>query len=305
MSFRDASLEGRSAFEGLVPDWGPHIETGTGICALHRRGPDSITFVAPVHVAVLLLTLQPSREVSLATSRRSRFDAPVGTMEVMPAGADFFGRWPVAKENLFFAYQPETLANLALQEFSSDKLEIRPPTPGSVDTQMLAIAGLLRRELSAGEAASTLCVDSLNLLFAINLLRHHSNLRGSSVADTAARVRGGLPATTRRGIIDYMNDRVGQSLGIAELAAVAGLSPGYFLRSFKQSFGETPHRYLMNLRLDLAERLTIEGDLPLSQVAQVAGFASQSHMTAEMKRRRGNTPSALRRLVRTTRTISS
>lgn len=304
MSFKEAGPRSHSAFDGLVPDWGPHIETGLGISALHRRGPDSINFIAPVHVAVLLLTPQPAREVSLATSRKSQFDAPVGTMEVMPAGADFFGRWAVAKENLFFAYHPEKLASLALQEFSVDKLEIHPPKPGSVDVQMLAIAGLLRHEFSTGDAVSALCIDTLNLLFAMNLLRNHSNVRGYALAD-GARVKGGLPAFTRRAVVDYMNDRIGAALGIEELAAVAGLSPGHFLRSFKRSFGETPHRYLMKLRLDLAERLTIEGDLPLSLIAQIAGFASQSHMTAEMKRQRGNTPSALRQLVRTTRTVSS
>ena len=278
----------------LTVPWGPQLMTKIGAAALHKRGPDSISFVAPSHIAVLLLTPQPARETALASSRRRMFDAPAGTVEIMPAGADFYGRWSVAKENLFFSYEPRVLARLALEEFGVDGIEIFPPGQGHADDDCHSIAKLLRQELSQGECANALCVESLTLLFAMRMLRRYSSSGVRRKAGLPG--SGGLSTHSRRIVLEYMHDRISERIGIGDLAAEVRLSPGYFLRAFKQSFGQTPHQYLIDIRIDLAERLVLQSELPLSLVAEMAGFANQSHLTAELRRRRGYTPRQLRNL---------
>jgi AraC family transcriptional regulator len=82
---------------------------------------------------------------------------------------------------------------------------------------------------------------------------------------------------------------------LAELASVAGLSPRQFLQAFTRTFGDPPHRYVMGLRLALAEKLLRAGDLTIAEIARLSGFSSQSHLTACMRKHRQVTPLQIRR----------
>ncbi|MDQ1419861.1 MAG: hypothetical protein QOJ52_1823, partial [Acidimicrobiaceae bacterium] len=43
---------------------------------------------------------------------------------------------------------------------------------------------------------------------------------------------------------DLADARYFEPLGVADLARAAGLSPAYFSREFRRTFGEAPHQYL-------------------------------------------------------------
>ncbi|MXQ14878.1 helix-turn-helix domain-containing protein [Microvirga makkahensis] len=73
------------------------------------------------------------------------------------------------------------------------------------------------------------------------------------------------------------------------------MSSSHFIKSFSTSFGQSPHQYLVNLRLASAEKPLVETDLPLSHIAYVSGFSSQSHITATMRRYKLATPGEIRR----------
>ncbi|KXF78465.1 hypothetical protein ATN84_01320 [Paramesorhizobium deserti] len=79
------------------------------------------------------------------------------------------------------------------------------------------------------------------------------------------------------------------------MAAQVGISPGHFLTSFRESFGQTPHQYLLTLRLNEAEKQLRESDTPLSSIAEMIGFSSQSHMTTALKKNKFATPGEIRR----------
>jgi AraC-like DNA-binding protein len=74
-----------------------------------------------------------------------------------------------------------------------------------------------------------------------------------------------------------------------DLAALAGLSPWHFLRSFRQRFGLTPHAWLVQRRAALAAEHMRCG-MPPAQAALEAGFADQSHLARHFKRVYGVTP---------------
>ena len=63
-------------------------------------------------------------------------------------------------------------------------------------------------------------------------------------------------------------------LDVAGLAAVAHVSEAHFIRSFKETFGETPHRYLQRRRIERAMYLLRTTDRTVTDVCMEVGFSS-------------------------------
>ena len=76
------------------------------------------------------------------------------------------------------------------------------------------------------------------------------------------------------------------------------MSSFYFCRSFKQSTGITPHRYVLTRRMEHAKQLLQEKTVPLVQVAHEVGFADQSQFTRVFHKIVGTTPSQYRKFCR-------
>jgi AraC-like DNA-binding protein len=93
-----------------------------------------------------------------------------------------------------------------------------------------------------------------------------------------------------------IDDDVLNSPSLGDLAREAGLSRFQTLRAFARLTGFTPHAYLLEQRIRHARRL-IMVLTPLADAAAASGFADQSHMTREFRRRYGLTPAALRNAV--------
>lgn len=276
----------------LIPDaWGPKRATDRGGLARTRTGPDDITITPPAHVALVMLSPQPEREVALGGTRRTIGFAPAGAVEIIPAGADVFARWRVPKENMLFTLSPRQLTGLAGAEFDREDFEIRPPGLGLVDDRALLLARLAREEVERGEEACDICVDSLITLLATHLLRNYSSL-----GDRPKRRHvGGLPPRMWGTVSAYIEANLAEKLSVDELARQVGLSPSHFLRAFRQTCGLPPHQYIVGQRLASAERLIRATDLPFATIAAASGFSSNSHLTSAMRKARGYTPKELRR----------
>jgi AraC-like DNA-binding protein len=99
----------------------------------------------------------------------------------------------------------------------------------------------------------------------------------------------------RRRVLELIEAQLDERLSIDTLAREAGLSPAHFARAFKQTLGESPHRFLLARRLDRARHLIERCGAQLSDVAARSGFADQAHFTRHFKRQFGVTPGALTR----------
>jgi AraC-like DNA-binding protein len=106
--------------------------------------------------------------------------------------------------------------------------------------------------------------------------------------------RGGLSPATMGRVRDYVEAHLGENLELADLAAIAGLSVFHFAREFKNSAGVAPHYYLMQKRVELAQRLLAKSDLTLSEIALAAGFSDQSHLARRFRQIVGITPREFR-----------
>jgi AraC family transcriptional regulator len=98
-----------------------------------------------------------------------------------------------------------------------------------------------------------------------------------------------------RRVLDYIEAHLTDELGLVELAAIVELSPHYFGEAFRISTGRSPHRYVMERRIEWARGLLWDADRPIRDIAYAAGFSSQSHFTANFRRVTGVTPGRFRR----------
>jgi AraC-like DNA-binding protein/PAS domain-containing protein len=121
-----------------------------------------------------------------------------------------------------------------------------------------------------------------------------SILRNAPMAESLAPNRGGLsPARTHR-ICEYINSNLGQNISLEALAEMAGLSTHHFARAFKQTVGMPPHYYVLQRRIEHAQRMIRNTDLPMSEIALSAGFSDQSHLARHFRRLTGMSPSVVR-----------
>jgi AraC-like DNA-binding protein len=91
---------------------------------------------------------------------------------------------------------------------------------------------------------------------------------------------------------DFIDDHPERTMRLEELARLCGLSKFQFLRAFTRATGLTPHRYIVQVRLQRAKRLLEAGDT-IAAAAAACGFADQSHLTRLFARSYGFTPGAL------------
>ncbi|HKU05280.1 MAG TPA: helix-turn-helix domain-containing protein [Bradyrhizobium sp.] len=101
-----------------------------------------------------------------------------------------------------------------------------------------------------------------------------------------------LPRAVRRAL-DFMQGALERDIGIAELAAAAGLSSRALQRQFKAFVDKTPHEALRDIRFDAARRQLLLGR-PGTRVMDVAlrcGFPHFGRFSIEYRRRYGETPS--------------
>ncbi|WP_235534948.1 helix-turn-helix domain-containing protein [Nocardioides sp. Soil777] len=93
---------------------------------------------------------------------------------------------------------------------------------------------------------------------------------------------------------DEMDRRYAEPLDIPTLAAVAHLSASQFGRVFKETYGETPHRYLQRRRVERAMTLLRQTDRPVTDVAWDVGFASLGTFSRTFSTVVGCSPSEFR-----------
>jgi AraC-like DNA-binding protein len=73
---------------------------------------------------------------------------------------------------------------------------------------------------------------------------------------------------------DAIDRTYGQPLDIAALASVANVSEAHFIRTFRSTFGETPHRYLQRRRVERAMFLLRETRRTVTDICLDVGFGS-------------------------------
>lgn len=159
----------------------------------------------------------------------------------------------------------------------------------SHDPIVTAAVAAITREARQQPLGSALYVEVVATQLVVHLLRNYASMTFHEPSS-----KGRLsPAQVRR-LTAYIDSRLREQLNLETLAAVAGVGVWTFTRHFRESFGRTPHAYVIERRIDRARHLLAKTCLPIKEVASVCGFADQAHMTRAFHTHLNTTPAALR-----------
>jgi AraC family transcriptional regulator len=241
------------------------------------------------HLIILHLDGPVEVERQLGRVRLKRRIAPGGQF-ILPGGVDFWVRLCRPLTSVHLYVRDSLLREVAAELFAGDpsRAEIRPCL-GELDPVIEDLARAANHAMAADDASSGLMADYLARALAARLLtRSHT-----APADRSPT----LNQTQQAHVLEYIRAHLAHPIGLADLAAIAGISQTAFARGFKRSLGVSPYRYLMRERIQHAARLLTASPMPIAEIAQVCGFSHQEHLTRLFHRETGTTPAAFRRRI--------
>jgi AraC-like DNA-binding protein/quercetin dioxygenase-like cupin family protein len=95
--------------------------------------------------------------------------------------------------------------------------------------------------------------------------------------------------------ITYIYDNYREKIGVCDLARLAQTSRTAYIARFKETMGATPGEFILSHRISLARNMLTETDLPVSEIAQSAGFYDASHLTRAFAQKEGLSPAEYRK----------
>jgi AraC family transcriptional regulator len=207
----------------------------------------------------------------------TRVVMPPGSFWINPAGRPFTRRNPGITR-----YGAVELSVEKVSRALGSDVELRYAC-GVIDEPLARVVRSLLSEARTDGASGPLFADALGVAVAARLVRRFGN-----VCDRVA--PSGALESRLKTVLEKMEDTLGSSTTVADLAAVAGLSPAHFAREFKRCTNWTPHAFLMERRVQRARQLLAAGG-SIAESAFACGFSDQPHLGRVFKKRFGITPS--------------
>ncbi|CAM3993232.1 HTH araC/xylS-type domain-containing protein [Bordetella tumbae] len=106
-----------------------------------------------------------------------------------------------------------------------------------------------------------------------------------------------LNSTIVKRLADLVEERLHRDIGLEQMANEAGLSKFHFTTAFCRATGVTPYQYIVSRRLNRAQKLLRNTNVPVTTVALDCGFSSHAHLTSAFTSRFGVSPTIYRRIV--------
>jgi AraC family transcriptional regulator len=157
----------------------------------------------------------------------------------------------------------------------------------------MLLTRLMREALSPGFGAPAMA-ESLGIAL---LLECVSQIGDRGIVEPAA--SGGLTRRQVHIIEDYIQQLEDQPEtnppSVSRLAELCGLSVRQFCRLFRAQMGQSVGQYLASVRIERAQSLLIDTDLPLKEIAYRLGFANAGNFSTAFSAATRQPPAAFRR----------
>jgi len=282
MPARGQSIAGSSAAAG----W-------EGVDAIILEGPilDFAEFSVPFPIVIFMLK-GAARLDWRRGNRYSRLGVKPGDVLIAQPCEGQRLRTDLPVEILCFLIGQERLDAIAAREWGPIRAPVQiAESFRTNDGELWNLGRKLADQILAPVPGSHSYVEAIETQIAVHLLWNYSSL-------TRPDDRAEVPADERlRQVIEYIEENLADDVSLETLAGIAGLSPNYFLAAFREATGQTPHRYVTELRVARACELLHDPRRPITDVSLAVGFSSQSHLTEVFRRTMKTTPAAYRRSV--------
>jgi len=247
-----------------------------------------LTWQAPFH-SLLLTERDKTARTRVQADGRVVYDGGdrAGALSVVPAGLERRASYRDAE--IVFAtlwFDPALAGNLLGIEARS--LGALPLHVNGREPVVTALLADLSASVARGADPGTLYVEQLVALA-------WSRLGRPRPPEPSRRSAAPLARSVVARVAEYICENLGSDLAVSDLARVAELEPDAFARRFKAATGCAPHAYVLEQRVQRAERLLAGTQLGIAAIALQVGFSTQSHLTETFRRSRGVTPQVYRR----------
>lgn len=130
------------------------------------------------------------------------------------------------------------------------------------------------------DEANPLVAESLLIRFIEQLFVVNGGYQAINTPDDAYRLRQ---------VKEMIMDQLHENISLDEFSHQSGLSRYHLIRSFKQRYGQAPHAFQLDQRINKSKLLLQQGN-SLAETAGLLGFADQSHFQRHFKKRLALTP---------------
>lgn len=200
-------------------------------------------------------------------------------------------RWDRPLDILILGIGIDTLRSVSADIQGASNCQLVPAF-GVKDPFLHRLMLALREDLAAGCPTGRLLGESICTAIAVHALQRYSVTK-----PRLTNYRHGLSVERLGMVVAYIEAHLDEDLSIRQLAGLTGMGSHYFRKLFSISTGLTVHEYVVQARIARARRLLQRTRLSIVEIALLAGFSSQSHLTAEFRRRLGVTPAVYRSTV--------
>ncbi|MFG1919012.1 helix-turn-helix domain-containing protein [Micromonospora sp. NPDC048898] len=145
--------------------------------------------------------------------------------------------------------------------------------------------GPLRRALAGLHQVLAADEDPLNAEARLAMVRQRLTDHLTAVPAPPAR----LEPQAARALRALLDEHTVEAVSLAAAARLLGRSVPHLIRSFGQTFGISPHAYIIGRRIEAARKLLLTG-IPPAEVAIAVGFCDQAHLTRHFRRHTATTP---------------
>jgi AraC family transcriptional regulator len=275
---------------------------GVVVEAYDVKGASEIALPPQDHHFVAVVLGGVTHCVQRRDSQSFRSIVRPGSVMVVPAGvASYFNCSRDHKTSR--AVVPLGLLMSAASELgfaTRDEPELRSVFESRDATIANLISILLDEVDRSPHPAQALIAASCSCALAAHLIRTFD-----ASAQTLPKAPASLDARRLEAVLDYIEGSMSESIGLAEIAAVARVSRFHFARLFRASAGISPMAYVERSRIERAKSMLKHGSMRLADIAAATGFSDQSHFTRRFRLHTGVTPGRYEREARTLRPRTS
>lgn len=192
---------------------------------------------------------------------------------------------------LFHVLPRRTLAELTADMQMGGVRELACPDDNH-DAVLQCLVGALLTAASGASPRSPLLAGHVARAMQIHIVQTYG------VAAPNAPAKGGLANWQLERAKAILEENAAGEVPISQVASACGLSRSYFIKAFRQTVGTTPHRWLLEHKIERVKHCLLSNSEPIADIAHQCGFSDQAHLTRVFTSMIGTPPAAWRRVNR-------